>query len=100
MMANSGKNNAVYERLYYQAKKTMTHAQIASAICQQVVEWNSEIESSIRKQPKLLVLFRSTKISGLLTRQMLHLFLTGVRKPPQWVIAALKEVVKRGQASK
>lgn len=94
-MNKNGKNNAGFERLYFQAKKVMTHPQIASAILQVVAEWNSEIEASVKKQSALLEFFRASKITGLLTRQALHSFLTGTRKPPQWVLIALKEVVKR-----
>ena len=94
-MNKNGKNNAEFERLYFQAKKVMTHPQIASSIFQQIAEWNSEIEASIKKQSALLEFFRASKMAGLLTRQALHSFLTGARKPPQWVLIALREVVKR-----
>ncbi len=94
-MKNNGTKNAEYVKLYFQAKKIMTHPQIASSILQQVAEWNNEIASAIKKNADLLAFFRASKIAGSVTTMALNLYLTGARKPPQWVLIALREVVKR-----
>lgn len=95
-MNHNGTKNAEYVKLYFQVKRTMTHPQIASAILQIVAEWNNEIEASIKKQPDLLTFFRSSKITGVVTvKSLTDSYLSGARNPPRWVVAALKEVVKR-----
>ena len=95
-MKNNGKNNAEFEILYFQAKRIMTHPQIASSILQIVAEWNNEIEASIKKQPALLTFFRASKITGVVTvKSLTDSYLSGARNPPRWIVAALREVVKR-----
>ena len=94
-MKNNGKNNAEFEKLYFQAKRIMTHAQIASSILQQVAEWNNGIMTALNKKSELLTFFTASKLAGSVTTQALRSYVAGDRKPPQWVTVALKAVVKR-----
>jgi hypothetical protein len=92
----NGKDNAEYNKLYFKLKKIMTHTQIAASIQQLVGEWNNEIEASIKKHGVLLTFFRASKITGIVTQPSLGInYLLGKRKPPQWLLHALRELVKR-----
>ena len=97
MKQKAGKDCASeYQKLYYQLLKVMNRPQIAAAILQTVSEWNSEIEAAVKRKPHLMTFFRASKITGMVTvKSLSQSYLSGKRMPPQWVIEALREVVKR-----